>query len=204
MFSAGIALAVATLLAGCGSEDGTAVRAPASDSAARQTGSGECATSADGYLSATRQAGEPEVSVPRVDGWDRISQFENQAIRLAAANRALTVDKFSPNYVVTVEKAPADGRAEFDRQIRALTSLAEEGTVRQHPESETCGYPSVVVDYQLTAPGGTVTHATMLIVSVADDSSSTTTTLTIQSPEPNDPEYAAAEKTIIEGVRITK
>ena len=205
-FGAGFAVAGAMLLAGCGTEEGTAVRDSASDSpvASSSSNTGECAASADGYLSATHEADEPTFSVPVVDGWERVPQFEKQMIRLAAANKSLIVDKFAPNYVVTVEKAPASGRAEFDRQLMAVTRIAEGGSVKQHPESTTCGFPSLVADYRLRTETGVLTDATVLVVSVPGEPSPTTATLTIQSPDPDNAEYTAAKKTVIDGFRVQK
>ncbi|MGO3328308.1 hypothetical protein [Gordonia sp. (in: high G+C Gram-positive bacteria)] len=211
LIAIGVAAVGAMLVTGCNGADGTAVRASGGNSTAATTATattasdpGECATTTDAYLTATQKDGEPAFSVPVVDGWNRISRFEDQLTRLAVADKSLTVDNFAPNYVVTVEKAPAVGRAEFDRQLQALSRVAVGGSVHQHAESTTCGFPSLIVDYRLQVKPGIGTHATVLIVSIPEEPSPTTATLTIQTADPDNAEYSAAKKSIIDGFRVEK
>lgn len=205
----GVAAASAILVAGCGS-DGTpsadsSTTPAASSPSTSSSSSSTCVGGSGEYFTANTESGEPEIGLPKVDGWNRASQFESGLVRLAIADPSLTVDGFTANVVVTVEKAPASGEAEFERQLRGLESTAVKGSVSRQSASTTCGYPSLVVDYRMNTPtqNQVVTTVTSLIVTVPGEPSSTTMSVTIQTADPDDASYREAKQTILDGVQIT-
>ena len=52
----------------------------------------------------TRTYQEPRMRIPVPPGWERSTKMDNESIRFAIRNPALTVDEFTPNAVVTLQK----------------------------------------------------------------------------------------------------
>ncbi|MCF8610408.1 hypothetical protein L5G28_09595 [Gordonia sp. HY285] len=184
------------LVAGCGGDD--------SSTASSSTSSSSCAGGVGEYFSATTNAGEPEIRIPELSGWTRISDFESEVARLTVADPSLTTDGYTANVVVSIEKSSMSGDAEFDRQMQGLDKSAVAGSVTRHDTASTCGYPSMLVDYQLQTPtqDQIVSTATSLVVSVPGEPTSTTVLVTVQTANPDDATYLDAKQKILNGVRV--
>ncbi|WP_295627693.1 hypothetical protein [uncultured Corynebacterium sp.] len=223
--------ALALLLAACGTDDGngddaattetateTATDATTEESSdggtesstetsAAEGGDGAaeaCADASGTVEEVTGPGGSPTIGVPRPDGWDRASDFESDMIPLAMANQGLTADGFAPSAVLTVEQSDLGGSDEFDRQAQMVETIAEEGSASLQPIGETCGHESQILEYQTQAPGDIVTDVTALMVSVPADSGFTTVVLSVQSAEPDNPEYAESLQTMTEELQISE
>ncbi|WOC13947.1 hypothetical protein [Gordonia sp. MP11Mi] len=197
-----VVAAAALLVAGCGSES-------ESDSASSADGGStpsHCAQGSGEYFSANRESGEPEFSVPKIQGWTQLTDLDSATIRLTVADPSLTVEGFTSNAVVLVGTSAVSGEAEFDREIASLKKIAVADSVSRQPSSTTCGYPSVLIDYRMKASTQEpmITSVTTLLVSVPGRPTSTTATLTLQSADPDDPSYISAKQAIIDGFRVTQ
>ncbi|MCF8587704.1 hypothetical protein [Gordonia liuliyuniae] len=185
------------LVAGCGGGD-------SSTASSSTTSSSSCAGDVGEYFSATTSAGEPEIRIPKLSGWTRISDFESEVARLTVADPSLTTEGYTANVVVSIEKSSMSGDAEFDRQMQGLDKSAVAGSVTRHDAASRCGYPSMLVDYQLQTPTPEqiVSTATSLVVSVPGEPTSTTVLVTVQTANPDDATYLDAKQKILNGVRV--
>lgn len=56
----------------------------------------------------TRTDQEPKLRIPVPAGWERATKMDSEQIRFAIRNPKLAADGFTPNAVVTLQKAPND------------------------------------------------------------------------------------------------
>ncbi|GEE03096.1 hypothetical protein nbrc107696_35420 [Gordonia spumicola] len=196
------------VLVACGSDDSstaapTSTTSEQSTSAAAPTRSGAdahpCADVSDA-IEVTHKPGEARFAVPKIDGWERFSQMDSDIVRLIMVNRSLIADEFAPNFTITVEKSPTTGQSEFDRQAAGLRRVVKTDTITREPVSSTCGFDSQVFDYTMTSQNGVDLDASVLVVSVPNESGGgTTASVTMQTSDPSNTEYQAAKKTLFTG-----
>ncbi|MGB3886372.1 hypothetical protein [Gordonia sp. (in: high G+C Gram-positive bacteria)] len=208
---AAAASAAALLVTGCSSGDSNdnAASATPTTSAASPGDTavaGDCATPSGKVTDANHQPGEPTFGLLTLPGWDRVTSADSDVVRLAVRNADLQSGNFSPNAVVTVEKSPvSDIESETERQIDGLKQSTVSPTdIKTEAPTTTCGFPSQTLTYSMKNQAGSMSSVTATIFMVPNATGSTVAVLTMQTTEPDNEEYQAAVKQMIEEFQIEK
>ena len=136
------------------------------------------------------------MSVPNPPGWKLVHIQDSPLVRGTLGNAALSSHGFTPNAVITL----ADVTQDSHTPEQAITT--EQGGLESQPDMTVtstndgvlCGYPSRTVRYRYQDR-----DATSLIVAGTDRSSKTwVCTLTIQTADPNNPQFVTDRATMLE------
>ncbi|WP_422748698.1 LpqN/LpqT family lipoprotein [Mycobacterium sp. WMMD1722] len=147
---------------------------------------------------------EPRMRIPQPPGWVRNTQLDSQLVRFVLMNQALTADQFTPNVVVTVEKAPAtDARTIYDQARKNLVKLAGATDVSAVP-ADVCGLPAEKVTYRSAATGAATAERslTTLYVATRDGDRSNLISVTIQTTRPDNPTYQRDAALMLDGFEV--
>ena len=161
----------------------------------------------------TRTDQEPKMRVPLPPGWERTTKMDNESIRFAIRNPALTVDGFTPNAVVTLQKIASDlGKPSqiLEAQNDQLAQKLKATDLSSTPTS-VCGAPALSSSY--TAPEMKISpnpkvpkvptrKATSLGVVYRSSDANYVATLTVQTIKPDDKTFAQDSQTILKGFQL--
>lgn len=152
---------------------------------------------------ATRGSGEPVLRVPQPENWKPVSKMNRRAVRYLMANPALTGNMFTPNVVVTLERAPVwDARSIFAEAERTLRKQSTVSNMTAKP-GRLCGLPAETMtfngDRALTRGQRSVTA---LVVVASVGSRQYVVTVTAQTAEPANATYQKDLKTIMDGLQV--
>jgi hypothetical protein len=147
---------------------------------------------------------EPVMKIPQPQGWDRETMMDSELIRFAMANPRLSKDGFASNVVVTLESAPGaeDPDVVFDTMRSALETDfgATELRVSDHT---LCGLPAQTMEYQTPPLGNIAPHPGMAVVVVLQaDDATYAASVTVQSTDPDNPEYQRDADMILKGFQM--
>ena len=146
--------------------------------------------------------------IPLPTGWERSTKMDNESIRFAIRNPALTVDGFTPNAVVTLQKIGSEipkPEKVLEAQNEQLVTKLKLTDVSTTP-GQVCGATALSSTY--TAPEvklgpkiPPVPPRTASAVSAVYRSSEANyiATLTVQTIRPDDKTYVADSATILKG-----
>ena len=192
-----VALAAATLVAGCMNQ-GT----PSAD---------KCETVTAPLSDVpTRTDQEPKMRIPVPTGWERTTQRDNESIRYAIRNPALSADDFSPTAVVTLQQVSTRaGKPEkiLEEQNKQLTAKLKLTDVTTTPTT-VCGAPGlssayvapeVVLGAKLKIPPRTA--RSLGTVYRAGDTYYVAT-VTVQTVKPDNPTYQQDSEMILKGFQL--
>jgi hypothetical protein len=149
--------------------------------------------------------GDPVLSVPQPEGWERNTKLDSQVIRFVMVNKALTADNFAANAVVTFESVTSNTQSpkqildaqqtNLKTKLKATDISATDGTQ--------CGYPSTTITYTSPAMGGVAPRKAKVLGVVIETKDRTyLTTLTIGSADDQNPTFAKDSETILKGFAI--
>ena len=161
----------------------------------------------------TRTDQEPKMRVPLPPGWERTTKMDNESIRFAIRNTALTVDGFTPNAVVTLQKVGLElGKPAqiLEAQNEQLTKKLK-ATDLSSNATEVCGAPALSSSY--TAPEMKISpnpkvpvvpsrKATSLGAVYKGDDANYVATLTVQTIRPDDKTFVQDSQTILKGFQL--
>jgi hypothetical protein len=159
----------------------------------------------------TRTDQEPKMRIPLPTGWERSTKMDNESIRFAIRNPALTVDGFTPNAVVTLQKIGSEipkPEKVLEAQNEQLVTKLKLTDVSTSP-GQVCGATALSSTY--TAPEvklgpkiPPVPPRTASAVSAVYRSSEANyiATLTVQTIRPDDKTYVADSATILKGFQL--
>lgn len=161
----------------------------------------------------TRTDQEPKMRIPLPPGWERTTKMDNESIRFAIRNPALTVDGFTPNAVVTLQKIGLDlGKPSqiLEAQNDQLTKKLKATDLNSTP-TEVCGAPALSSSY--TAPEMKISpnpkvpvvpsrKATSLGAVYRGGDANYVATLTVQTIRPDDKTFAQDSQTILKGFQL--
>lgn len=161
----------------------------------------------------TRTDQEPKMRVPLPPGWERTTKMDNESIRFAIRNPALTVDGFTPNAVVTLQKIALDlGKPSqiLEAQNDQLAKKLKATDLSSTPTS-VCGAPALSSSY--TAPEMKISpnpkvpkvptrKATSLGAVYRSSDANYVATLTVQTIKPDDKTFAQDSQTILKGFQL--
>ncbi|MFA4085286.1 LpqN/LpqT family lipoprotein [Mycobacteroides salmoniphilum] len=144
-------------------------------------------------------ADEPVLSIPLPSGWRRSTEMVSEMVRAAIVNTGLRANDFSPNAVVTLEdltgKVPS-----VQQGVDAEIAAVEQGgmAVTSRTAGTVCGHPSSTITYTLKNR-----PVTALIVVSEHERKIWAAVVTVQTTEPENPEYVAGKKAILDGFQFT-
>ncbi|MBX7454710.1 LpqN/LpqT family lipoprotein [Mycolicibacterium sp. 3033] len=197
-------LAAAVILTGCGREiTGTAVTA--AGSAPGGTDDAQCASVSAPLVDVPQKnPREPQLRVPKPQGWERNTMMDNQIIRFAIVAQDLIADQFAPNAVVTLEsvRGSQDPDIVFEQNRSNLTTMM--GAFDLKTESNTtCGLPSETTTYTAPAMGPAPQRPIIMHAVVAQTPSATyLSTLTVQTTDATNPTYVRDSGEIVDGFQL--
>jgi hypothetical protein len=159
----------------------------------------------------TRTDQEPKLRLPVPDGWERSTQMDSEQIRFAIRSPKLSADGFTPNAVVTLQRAPADlGKpdqilqAQTDQLVKKLNLKDVSST-----PGKVCGAPALSSSYTTPEmklakqmPPIPPRRATSLGVVYRASDANYVATVTVQSVKADDPTYAKDSQEILNGFQI--
>ena len=160
----------------------------------------------------SRYRSEPIVTVPLRSGWDRMEPgdvpnapegAESPSIRGLFVNTGIRDNGFAPNIVVTLDRSSAaSGQEANDKAI--ADARASVGSVKDQSSSVACGNTLYRTDFaDVPGPDGkTQTGTWFIAVAESPDGDMWLACATIQTRNPNDPEYIAARDALLEGFQI--
>lgn len=152
----------------------------------------------------SQAAGEPILRIPQPQGWSRNTMLDSELIRYAMSNPALGTDEFAPTAVVTLETAAGEQDPErvFENQREALATGL--GATDISSESHTlCGLPAETIRYQMPQMGGLAPHPAIVVGAVLHTESHTfVAAVTVQTTNPDNPDYQRDAETILTGFQI--
>ncbi|MDY6996363.1 MAG: LpqN/LpqT family lipoprotein [Actinomycetota bacterium] len=199
-----LATGTALLVTGCARDiGGTAV--PAAGGAAAGGQPDNCRT-VDAPLVdiPSSEEDEPRLRIPVPAGWKRNSMMDSQIIRFAIVAEDLTADGFSTNAVVTLESARGSTETPeeiFEQNRDSLVRMM--GASDLSVESNTtCGLPSETTDYTAPPMGMAPERPVIMHAVVAEGDITYLATLTIQTTEPDDPDYQRDAQEIVDGFQV--
>jgi hypothetical protein len=154
----------------------------------------------------SRESGEPQLKIPQPPGWERDSMLDSDVIRFTMRNKDLASDKFMPTAVVTLESLPGgdedDTKTVFDQERAALVDRLG-ATGLQTMETTRCGDAAEIVDYDAPSMGKIPPRKVRtLMVAAAFNGNTYVTTVTVQSTEPDNPQYARDTGTVLTGFQM--
>jgi Probable lipoprotein LpqN len=150
-------------------------------------------------------AGDPALSIPQPEGWERNTKLDSEIIRFVMVNKSLTTDNFAANAVLTFESVNSTKespkqildaqQANLKNQLKATDVSATDGTQ--------CGFPATTITYTAPAMGAIPTRkAKVLGVVIESHDRTYLTTLTIGSADDKNPTFAKDSETILKGFSI--
>ena len=205
----------AVTLAGCSSSSDDA-SAEQSESSTTETSATETSAAAPAGAECTPVSapltpidastpGEPQLLIPQPPGWEPNTSLNNQIIRYALANTALTAASFTPNAVVTLEHVPGTDitpQQVLEQQRTALESQAG-ATDLEVETTSTCGSAAEIVSYTLPAQGAVAAHpAKVLLIAAPYAGDTWSATVTVQAINADDPTYQQDASTILTGFQM--
>lgn len=154
---------------------------------------------------ATRSAAEPRMRIPTPNGWQQSTALNSELIRFAEGNPALRANDFTPNAVVTLEKAPGgqtDPARAFELEREALTRSVVTTNMQTNDE-KVCGHPAQIVHYTSGTMGTLKPHpATVLLVAASVNGTTYIATVTIQTTDDTNPDYQRDSAEILTGFQM--
>jgi hypothetical protein len=159
----------------------------------------------------TRTDQEPKLRIPVPAGWDRATQMDSEQIRFAIRNQKLAADGFTPNAVVTMQKAPSDiGKpdqilqAQTDQLVKKLNLTDVNST-----PTKVCGAPALSSSYTTPEiklgnklPSIPARKATSLGVVYRGGDDYYVATVTVQTVKGDDQTYVKDSGEILKGFQI--
>jgi hypothetical protein len=148
--------------------------------------------------------GEPVMKIPQPQGWVRSTKLDSDLFRFAMINRSLASDDFAPNVVVTLESARGFEEPDvvFESQRDALQSGFGATDLRV-TEHTLCGQPAETVQYLTPVMGNLATHPGTVVMAVLHtDAETYAVSVTIQTADPNDPDYQRDAEAILTGFQF--
>ncbi|ULN54781.1 LpqN/LpqT family lipoprotein [Mycolicibacillus parakoreensis] len=143
---------------------------------------------------------EPRLALPQPPGWTFTTRLNSEVIRGSLINTALRANGFAPNAVVTLENLT--GTAANPEQALALERdgiVDSIGPVATETPGTLCGYPALTVTYRMQGR-----PVTAVAVAGADAHQRIwAATVSMQTTEPDNPDYVAAKTAILDGFRFT-
>ena len=164
----------------------------------------EC-TPVDASLTTVTGSGddEPVMKIPQPEGWERVTMMDSELIRFTMRNISLANDGFASTAVVTLESQPgiAEPLAAFDGQHAALDGLG--ATDVQITEHLLCGLPAETLNYVAPAIGPVGPHPAMVVcVVLQTDDATFSVTATVQTADPDNPDYQRDAEMILTGFQM--
>jgi hypothetical protein len=159
----------------------------------------------------TRTDQEPKMRIPLPPGWERSTKMDNESIRFAIRNPSLTVDGFTPNAVVTLQKIGSEipkPEKVLEAQNEQLATKLKLTDMSTSP-GKVCGATALSATY--TAPEvklgpkiPPVPPRTASAVSAIyrGGEANYVATLTVQTIRPDDKTYVADSATILKGFQL--
>jgi hypothetical protein len=153
----------------------------------------------------SKAAGDPALSIPQPEGWERNTKLDSQIIRFVMVNKSLTANSFAANAVVTFESVTSNTQSpkqildsqqdNLKNQLKATDISATDGTQ--------CGYPATTISYTAPAMGAVPSRkAKVLGVVIEANDKTYLTTLSIGSADDQNPTFATDSETILKGFAI--
>ena len=149
-------------------------------------------------------AGEPGVRVPQPPGWTRFTQMDSEIIRLALANPSLIANKFAPNIVITVERAPSEDAATVYAQAHDnLINIAGALDMAVTPVT-VCGLPAERLTFRSPGmgPQSAERHLQALQVVARGGGLPYLISVTVQTTDPNNADYQRDSTRMLDGVQV--
>lgn len=159
----------------------------------------------------TRTDQEPKLRIPVPDGWERATQMDSEQIRFAIRNPKLAADGFTPNAVVTLQKAPSDvGKPDqiLQAQTDQLVKKLKLTDVNSTP-TKVCGAPALSSSYTTPEmnlgkklPPIPARKATSLGVVYRGGDSYYVAAVTVQTVKADNQSYVKDSEEILKGFQI--
>lgn len=159
----------------------------------------------------TRTDQEPKLRIPVPEGWERATKMDSEQIRFAIRNPKLAADGFTPNAVVTIQKAPSDiGKPDqiLQAQTDQLVKKLKLTDVNSTP-TKVCGAPALSSSYttpemQLSKKLPTIPprKATSLGVVYRGGDAYYVATVTVQTVKADNQTYVQDSEQILKGFQI--
>lgn len=159
----------------------------------------------------TRTDQEPKMRIPIPEGWERATKMDSEQIRFAIRNPKMAAEGFTPNAVVTLQKAPSDiGKPDqiLQAQTDQLVKKLKLTDVKSDP-TKVCGAPALSSSYSTPSmnlgknlPSIPARKATSLGVVYRGGDSYYVATVTVQTVKADDQTYVKDSEQILKGFQI--
>ncbi len=151
----------------------------------------------------SQAAGEPTLALPHPPGWVFNTELNSSLIRAMMGDPELRANGFTPDVVVTLENLTdrvSTPQQALDAEVAGVTGTDVAAALDKRIPGTVCGYPSTTITY--TAFDGHT--ATALIIAAQDNRNSIwAATITIQTTEPDNPDYINTKRAILAGFQFS-
>lgn len=151
-----------------------------------------------------RSALEPQLRLPKPQGWIRFTQLDSELIRYSLVNQSLIAEQFAPNIVITIEPAPSDDAQEvYDQAQQNLIRLAGAKDMSTEAVS-VCGLPAEKLEFRTPSMGapGPDQHVQALQILNNGGGQPCLVTATVQTKEPDNPTYQRDAALLLAGLQV--
>ncbi|WP_051558643.1 hypothetical protein [Mycolicibacterium austroafricanum] len=151
-----------------------------------------------------RSSSEPQLRLPKPQGWIRFTQLDSELIRYSLVNESLIAEQFAPNIVITIEPAPSgDARTVYEQAQQNLTRIA--GAKDMSTEAVTvCGLPAEKLQFRTPSMGapGPDQHVQALQILTTSGTQPYLVTATVQTKDPDNPTYQRDAGLLLTGLQV--
>jgi hypothetical protein len=143
---------------------------------------------------------EPLLRLPQPEGWQRITAMDSELIRYMIRNPALRASAVVSQEDVT--KANASPQDVIDAEFSSATAFVGATDVVRSSHPPVCGSPAGTVTFNVPERGAVPALSGIALAAVTAGARKYAVVLTVQTAEPDNPDYAADEKSIIDGFQV--
>lgn len=151
-----------------------------------------------------RSSTEPQLRLPKPQGWIRFTQLDSELIRYSLVNESLIAEQFAPNIVITVERAPSgDAPSVYEQAQQNLTRIA--GAKDMSTEAITvCGLPAERMRFQTPSMNGSGPgqHVQALQILTTSGTQPYLVTATVQTKDPANATYQRDADLLLTGLQV--
>lgn len=151
-----------------------------------------------------RSSSEPQLRLPKPQGWIRFTQLDSELIRYSLVNESLIAEQFAPNIVITIEPAPSgDARTVYEQAQQNLTRIA--GAKDMSTEAITvCGLPAERMRFQTPSMNGSGPgqHLQALQILTTSGTQPYLVTATVQTKDPANATYQRDADLLLAGLQV--
>ncbi|WP_142706759.1 hypothetical protein [Mycobacterium shimoidei] len=142
---------------------------------------------------------EPLLAIPKPAGWTFSTRENSSLVRGALSKPSLEASGFTPSFVVALANVTGDASTPEQALDTERAGRAQKVKIDNDEPGTQCGYPSRTLTYTYEGRAST----TLMIAAEDELQNIWISTVDTQTIEPNNPEYLAAKRTILDGFQFS-